>query len=278
MMKSVLLVGIASNVASIYASTNVAVLEFGNQGTVRATNAEDRTTTLEGVASFWSALSDRSTKQHSGMSVVPDMFRQPDSNLVIGISDVDIDSLEAFLDDVVGVLEIPGKNVNTLLSKIANYEDAPIEGFSEKCEFFNMEKEMKAINLSFGGRSADDVHSLLEPGLRKLKELAVSSGRTLVVHLVVENNKPSRTTARRLQENQDNANQADGYYGYGYYKNGAWVTPYKTMFQIQYFNVVTWTAVGLAFAMCYTFYMMLSMPLEPDTLLFGETAKMIGEN
>jgi hypothetical protein len=289
MMKSVLpvVVVIAANVASISASTNVAVLEFGNRGTVRATNnAEpERTTTVEGVASFWSALTDRSSRrkqQHSGMSVIPDMFRLPDSTLVIGISDVDIDSLEAFFaDDMVGVLEVPGKNVKTLLAKVPNFEHATVESFNEKCESFEMGKDLKALNLSFGGQpSDDDVHAALAPGLRKLKEMAISTGRTLVVHLVVENNKPSLpTTARRLQE-QENANnqQADGYYGYGYYKNGVWVTPYKSMFQIQYFNVVTWTAIGLAFAIFYTFYLMLFMPLEPDTLLFGESAKLVGEN
>jgi hypothetical protein len=141
----------------------------------------------------------------------------------------------------------------------------------------------KAVNLSFAGRPSSDadVHAALAPGLRKLKEMAVSSGRTMVVHLVVENDRPSRPNAasRRLQENNGNnqAQQADGYYGYGYYKNGVWVTPYKTMFQIQYFNVVTWTSIGLALVMCYTFYKMLYMPLEPDTLLFGESAKLVGE-
>jgi hypothetical protein len=129
MTKSVLLVVvIAANVASIHAATNVAVLEFGNRGTVRATtNAEpdSATTTVEGVASYWWALTggvdDRAghrqqqqQRLHPGMSVVPDMFRRPDSGLVIGISNVDVDSLEDFFkehdEDLVGVLEVPGKN------------------------------------------------------------------------------------------------------------------------------------------------------------------------
>jgi hypothetical protein len=198
-----------------------------------------------------------------------------------------VDLLEDFFkehdEDLVGMLEVPGKNVNTLLTKVTtDFEHASIESFGEKCESFEM-GNFKAVNLSFVGRPSSDadVHAALAPGLRKLKEMAVSSGRTLVVHLVVENDRPSRPNAasRRLQENNGNnqAQQADGYYGYGYYKNGVWVTPYKTMFQIQYFNVVTWTSIGLALVMCYTFYKMLYMPLEPDTLLFGESAKLVGE-
>ena len=74
--------------------------------------------------------------------------------------------------------------------------------------------------------------------------------------------------------NAENAND-NGYYGYGYYNAyGEWVTPYKTMFQIQYFNVVLWTAVGLIIVLLFSVYLMMNMPLMADTLLFGESAKM----
>jgi len=56
------------------------------------------------------------------------------------------------------------------------------------------------------------------------------------------------------------------------------VTPYKTMFQIQYFNVVLWTAIGLTITLISTIYLMLYMPLMPDTLLFGESAKVMGDD
>ena len=82
-------------------------------------------------------------------------------------------------------------------------------------------------------------------------------------------------------QNQDGAENADannGYYGYGYYNAyGEWVTPYKTMFQIQYFNIVLWTSVGLVMVLFFTVYLMINMPLMADTLLFGESAKMVGE-
>lgn len=78
---------------------------------------------------------------------------------------------------------------------------------------------------------------------------------------------------------QNQLNQYSGYYGYGYYNGyGEWVTPYKTMFQIQYFNVVLWTSIALVVALFYTLYLMTNMPMEADTLLFGESAKMIGDD
>jgi len=50
------------------------------------------------------------------------------------------------------------------------------------------------------------------------------------------------------------------------------------MFQIQYFNVVLWTAIGLTITLISTIYLMLYMPLMPDTLLFGESAKVMGDD
>jgi hypothetical protein len=80
------------------------------------------------------------------------------------------------------------------------------------------------------------------------------------------------------EDGNNNANGNNGYYGYGYYNAyGEWVTPYKTMFQIQYFNVVLWTSVALVLVLFFTVYLMINMPLMADTLLFGESAKMAGD-
>jgi hypothetical protein len=46
------------------------------------------------------------------------------------------------------------------------------------------------------------------------------------------------------------------------------------MFQIQYFNIVLWTAVGLTLVLFFSVFLMINMPLMADTLLFGESAKM----
>ena len=50
------------------------------------------------------------------------------------------------------------------------------------------------------------------------------------------------------------------------------------MFQIQYFNIVLWTAIGLAAILFFSIFLMMYMPLMPDTLLFGESAKLVAED
>jgi hypothetical protein len=134
--------------------------------------------------------------------------------------------------------------------------------------------------------------------LSELKAKASSEGKTLVLHVVVDD----ENTERRLQEDddeEDNADDADnddaaaqddgyykkqqssastGFYGYGYTNsNGEYVVVSKTIFQIQYFQTVLWTALGLVGLLTWTIMMTANMPLMADTLLFGESAKMMGE-
>jgi hypothetical protein len=45
------------------------------------------------------------------------------------------------------------------------------------------------------------------------------------------------------------------------------------MFQIQYFQIVLWTSLGLVAIVYYSIYLMVNMPLMADSLLFGESAK-----
>lgn len=49
------------------------------------------------------------------------------------------------------------------------------------------------------------------------------------------------------------------------------------MFQIQYFQVVLWTSLGLVAIVYYSIYLMVNMPLMADSLLFGESAKVADE-
>lgn len=138
---------------------------------------------------------------------------------------------------------------------------------------------------------------------------------TFVVHLVIEEDpaaarrrKLASRLSRRLEDEEsedededeeddekedengegdddgnNNANNGNGYnsifYGYSYttYK-GETYTPWRTIFQIQYHNIVLWSGVGLVSILYVSLYMMLGMPLLPDTLLFGESAKMMGSN
>merc|ERR1719223_2512989 len=82
--------------ATVDAATRVAVIELGSSGTVRRTTTASRQeeTSVDGVASFWSALHGYGRKlQHAGMPVVPDLFSRPDSGIVISLSGVDLDSM-----------------------------------------------------------------------------------------------------------------------------------------------------------------------------------------
>ena len=50
------------------------------------------------------------------------------------------------------------------------------------------------------------------------------------------------------------------------------------MYEIQTFNVITWTAVGLVVLLFMVMSAFIGMPLMPDTLLFGEAGKMAGSD
>ena len=67
-----------------------------------------------------------------------------------------------------------------------------------------------------------------------------------------------------------NNNNLNGYYGYGYYDaNGVWTTPYKTMFQIQYYNIVLWTSLSLFVVLAFAIFLVTDMPLEVSTFVWN---------
>lgn len=67
------------------------------------------------------------------------------------------------------------------------------------------------------------------------------------------------------------------FYGFSYtLSNGDSYTPWRTIYQIQYFNIVVWSSLGLVAVTAFSVYLLLGMPLMPDSLLFGESAKMMG--
>ena len=293
MIKSAILVFLGLSVCAVDAATKVAVLEFGKGGSVRRTDSKHAGTSVEGVASFWSALHvEGRNLQYPGMTVVPDLFKKADSGVVIGISGSQLSAMPSLSDllnkskDVVGHMEVAGAALNKLMAKVDDFESGSVDTFVDSAKEHANKLGLSGYLTPVDNESAGALDAKITSLLKGIKQVAEKSGKTVVVHLVVEEEvAPAR---RRLEEqnaennNAENNNAANGenqqYFGYGYYNDfGEWVTPYKTMFQIQYFNVVLWTAVGLAVILIYTIYQMLSMPLEPDTLLFGESAKMVGD-
>lgn len=288
--------------ASVDAATKVAVLEFGAGGTVHQSTSTNVETTVAGVASFWGALhGDRRKLQHSGMPLVPDLFKKLESGVVIGLSgsgvDLDLMPYVSSLvsekrDNVVGHLEVAGEQLDSLLSKVDNWESIDISSAADLAKKQGEKAGLSGFKTIVDTSSAHGVDKQMKVVLSGLKSMAEESGKTIVVHLVVEEEVSTarpRSLSRRLEENvnqnangnDQNANgndQYSGYYGYGYYdENNNWVSTYKSMFQIQYFNVVLWTSIGLVLVLFFTISLMMNMPLEPDTLLFGESARVASD-
>lgn len=295
MMKAALLTLFASLSAEAY--TKVAVIEFGKPGTVRRAQAKSAETSVEGIVSFWSALhlGSSSKVQHAGLSVVPDLFRKPDSGVVIGISGsgVDLDSLPAFSalfesnDTSVGFVEVAGARCHALMSHVPEWEEVSAAFLAKASIQHGTKKGLTGVKTIVDDESIVTIDQQISVILSDFKELAEEKGETIVVHFVVEEDESvmrRRRLSRDLAQADDNVQNDDKqaynvYYGYGYFNsNNVWVTPFKTMFQIQYFNVVLWTSLALVLAMLYAIFLMAFMPLEPDTLLFGESAKLLGDD
>jgi hypothetical protein len=293
-MKSVLAWSLFTAFAAEAAITTVNVLEFGKAGTVRRTQAKSPETSVEGVVSFWSALHEggASQIQHAGMAVVPDLFRKPDTGVVVGIAgrDVDLYALESFssletIEESAGFMELPGNRCDALLKSVSEIEDVPVDALVQSAVMHGKKSGLSGVKTVVDGENAASLNKQISSMLVEFKTLAQETGQTIVVHVVFEQ-EASSSRRRRLEDNNqaeaaDNVEddqEQNGFYGQGYYVNGVYVTRYKTMFQIQYFNVVMWTAIGLVFAILYAIFLMIYMPLEPDTLLFGESAKLVGDD
>jgi hypothetical protein len=185
--------------------------------------------------------------------------------------------------DAVGHFYLDGARCHSLVSQLDEWKDVE-PGTMQKSALEALSKSLSGMKIVVDSEeSAVNVDREIGSVLGDLKKMAEEKDMKIVVHLIVEQNQEvsRRRLSRQLEEQGENVQDAkeyNGYYGYGYYNDyGEWVTPFKTMFQIQYFNVVLWTSVGLALALFYTIFLMVHMPLEPDTLLFGESAKFVGD-
>lgn len=273
-MKSIISLGLAAiTAATASAETTVAVLEFGPGGSVRRTASIDESTPA-GAASFFSAMHtpSKAHRQQSGMSLVPDIFNRADAGIVLGLSGSGVASMSTAMDllaggaaDVVGTFVTTGTSADVMKRASKNAEAVSDEferhlvAAAEKAS----SEEMQVMSLSVNDESATAADQQLNRMLASLKAQAKESGKTIVVHVVVDA-PPSRRRLEDVQQAQDDAvNQdASGYY-YGQ----------KTMYEIQNFNVIAWTTVGLVVLVMYVMSHFIAMPLMPDTLLHGEAAK-----
>jgi hypothetical protein len=288
------------------AATRVAVIEVGKSGTVRRTQSTDAETSSEGVASFWSALHGYGNKlQYAGMTVVPDLFFRPSDGVVIGLTNVDLDTMpftnslmmQEGDNGVVAHMDVPQTPCQHMLNHLQVLEEVDASSMVSTVEKHGREPGFSGVKMQVKSESAAQADAQVDVMVQTMMKLATESGTTIVLHLIVEEEEGAARRgllARRLDENDndgDNNNDGEnnnnddgqdasqqsysGYYGYGYYNAyGEWVSPYKTMFQIQYFQIVLWTSIGLVFVVYYCLYLMVNMPLMADSLLFGESAKV----
>jgi hypothetical protein len=240
-------------------STRVAVIELGKTGAVRRTTTRNPETSVEGVASFWSALHSPGRKlQHAGMTVVPDLFNKVESGMVLGVSGsgVDLDSMPYVAsliteegNHVCGHMDVPGSHADAFLEKVGDFETVEASSFVASAQRQASVPGLSAMKVSVDSTSTGAVDSQLRDLIQSLDEQATKSGKTIILHLVVEEEEGSerrRFLARRLNNdnnNNENANnnnnqnadnnnannnneqQSSGYYGYGYYNAfGEWVS------------------------------------------------------
>merc|ERR1711935_21065 len=181
-------------------------------------------------------------------------------------------------EGVVGHMKCHGKKSKSILKTVDNVQ--PVEDISELKESFESkakESGLSGVSLEVTDqKQAEEVDAQLPGMIKDIKKKCRKNGDKVVLHLMIEEAKEDEddmSNRRRLQEEDEDEN--NGYYGYKYYNAyGELVTTYKTMFQIQYYNVVLWTSLGLVLTLLYSFTLMVGMPLMPDTLLFGESAKV----
>lgn len=301
------------------ARTTVAVLEVGKGGVVRRTTANSKQASVHGVASFWNAAHDevagrnrRGSAQHPGMAVVPDLFSRADGGVALGLSGsaVDLTSggamphLANLLDtEAVGSFELSGEHSASLLKKAgAKAEDvvgsaADLASSLKAKASAAVDNRLEGLSISVHDEaSAKDVDSAIAAAVQSLQKKSEESGKTLLLHLVVdEEDVPAAheseaeevpSDRRRLEDMQDGQNQNNnnnqnwnGNNNGNYYNQRQAGDGYgeKTIFQIQYFNVVLWSAIGLTIVLVSAISLMINMPLMADTLLFGESAKVVGD-
>lgn len=235
------------------------------------------------------------TMQESGMSMVPDMFQRADGGLALALIG-DVDDLlkdmptlaELTQKQRVGSFSVKGQKAVDLIA--ASFADEGVTAGGEAASVIKAKIDGAAEGNKLQGAivEVDDGNAKKVDAQLKALVSDVQNRKgtgTFVLHVVTEDG-----VRRRLNEDEDeNDRDEDEYKEEDNSKDeeednenedgeddGSQSDNYRTIFQIQYFNTVLWTALGLVTVLVYCIGLMINMPLMADTLLFGESAKMIG--
>jgi len=251
--------------------------------------------------------------QHPAMAVVPDLFQKPKGGIVIGLtgSGVDLSAMSIVsreLTNSVGQFEVTGTH-EQLMTKASKSTETVTNSVTYSSSLENKilslkqgSNKLESVSLKVDNyEAANEADSAIASALESARKLAEELDGTIVIHLVIDEEDGAmrrRLMTRNLSEDEDEEAEEDAneeveeeayeeaqaeyqvqnnFYGWGYYNDyGQWVSNYRTIFQIQYFNVVLWTSIGLVVILGMAITHMIKMPLMSDTLLFGESAKMMG--
>ncbi len=285
MPRSILTLSVAA-LATVANATTVSILELGKGGVVHRTSGATTSTSPNGVVSFMKSMhdigsegqprKDRAT-QYPGMSVVPDLFNRPAGGVVIGIvgESLDLASMPTVAEKVEGAqLRVDGNKAKDLMKKLSSTPTSAAQFESVLASKAKTPSANKLEAVSVVVKESEDAASVdaaVSKILNQIAKDAESNGSTVVVHLVVDNDKSRRRLEDANNGNGDDNADDDAYNNIkkNYY--------YKSMYEIQYYNVCLWTALGLIGILGASNLMTMYMPLMPDTLLFGESAKMVAE-
>lgn len=210
--------------------------------------------------------------------------------------------LDKNVDHVIGEFHLSGSQANALMRHDGSHLVQDTKEFETKLgesvqhivSSPKEENKVKTISLDFQHYKSESsiADQSLSQMFHALKKQADASDSTFVVHLVieqegdrigadaektqeiVEQEDEEHQQHRRLEEQEQRNTAEQGksgsiYYGYGYYDaNGEWYTPYRTISQIQYFQVSLWAAVGLFAILCLSLSKMFYMPLIVSFFLY----------
>jgi len=221
--------------------------------------------------------------------------------------------LDATSTNVIGQFHLSGSKAKFLLPNAENNHDSKVFEKELKNSVKHVvssakdENKVKTISLHVdhdadSASAAAFADKSISEMFHTLEKHAKDTDSTFVIHLVIEEEEERATrrlstltndksagdtyfetkisekemkTHRRLEESNDGGSL---YYGFGYYdKNGEYYTPYRTIYEIQLYQVVLWSAIGLFVIVFVALNKMIGMPLMPDTLLFGESGKFTEE-
>lgn len=290
-MSAIIAASLFTSIVAYSADTRIAVLEFGKGGVVRRTQSNPAYSSVKAVQSFWSVLhdgekkNDRTALQYPGMTMVPDIFNRANGGLIIkatgDLNFGEMDPLKSVIaESVIGDFFLSGSVKDELVQTDGTCTDETLELAVKKV----MAGEAGNVIEKLSTSDVPETNRLLSKLLLQVKQDAEAKGTTVIVHLVMDVKKldvsdhgDTVEMHRRLEAVQDgDANSI--FYGYSYkLPNGETYTPWKTISQIQTSNVFLWTAIGLFLVLYVALYKFASMRLIPDTLLFGEAGKAMGD-